>query len=182
MDQEQKTKLAEALSPKKNFDLKKAENDAEMMLAIYFLRKKQNESSSSGIFGYKTWWLSKDTSTFKALKKCFGADMFPISCYIRPDFIYNYIAMKPSHDEIDDAYKEIFPTMLGVNLSYHMPHEVSKIVQEKIREYHDKPPVRVKQIIKTLSDRLKSDSKMRNRVDVELFLDKELKKLQNGVK
>ena len=24
--------------------------------------------------------------------KCFGADKYPVSCYIRPDFIYNYIA------------------------------------------------------------------------------------------
>lgn len=178
IDPEQKAKLTEALSPKKNYDIK-AENDAEMMLAIYYLRKKHNESSSSGIFGYKTWWLSKDTATFKALTECFGRDLFPVSCYIRPDFIYNYIALKPTQDEIDNAYDEIFPTMLGVNLSYHMPSEVSRIVQEKIKEFHDKPPVRVKQILKTLSDRLKSDSKMRNRNDVELFLDKELKKLKN---
>ncbi len=179
VDPDQKKKLTEALSPKKNVDVK-AENDAEMMLAIYYLRAKQNESSTNGIFGYKTWWLSKDTSTYKALVKCFGNDQFPVSCYIRPDFIYNYIALKPSKDEIDNAYKDIFPTMLGVNLSYHMPPEVSKIVQEKIKEYHEKPPVRVKQILKNLSDRLKSDPKMRNRHSVELFLDEELKKIQNN--
>jgi len=180
VDPDQKAKLTEALSPrKKNQDIK-AENDAEMMLTIYYLRKKDNETSSSGIFGYKTWWLSKDTSTYKALTKCFGDNLFPVSCYIRPDFIYNYIALKPTHDEINDAYNEIFPTMLGVNLSYHMPNEVSKTVQKKIKEFHDKPPVRVKQILRTLSDRLKSDSRLRNRNDVELFLDKELGKLKNG--
>ena len=179
IDPDEKSKLTEELSSKKSYDIK-AENDAEMMLAIYHLRKKNNESSSSGIFGYKTWWLSKDTSTYKALIKCFGGAMFPVSCYIRPDFIYNYIALKPTTEEVNEAYNEIFPTMLGVNLSYHMPSEVSKIVQEKIKEFHDKPPVRVKQILKTLSDRLKSDPRLRNRNEVELFLDKELKKLRNA--
>lgn len=69
--------------------------------------------------------------------------------------------------------------MLGVNLSYHMPKEVSEAVQEKIKEYHSKPAVRVKQTLRTLSDRLKSDPTLKNRHSVELFLDNELSKLQD---
>jgi len=179
VNEEEKTKLTEVLSRKKDHDIK-AENDAEMILAIYYLRSKNGESSDSGIFGYKTWWLSKDTSTYRAVIESFGSDKYPVSCYIRPDFIYNYIALKPSSDEVDDAYNEIFPTMLGVNLSYHMPKEVSQVVQEKIKEYHSKPAVRVKQTLKTLSDRLKSDPTLKNRNSVELFLDAELSKLQDG--
>lgn len=179
VDPEEKSKLAEILSKKKSYDVK-AENDAEMMLAIYYLRKKQNESSSSGIFGYYTWWLSKDTVTYKALIKCFGTDTYPVSCYIRPDFIYNYIALKPTTEEVNKAYKEIFPTMLGVNLSYHMPPEVTLVVQEKIKEFHDKPAFRVKQILRNLSNMLKSDPHMRSKRTVELFLDEELRKIKNG--
>lgn len=179
VNEEEKAKLKEVLSHKKDYDIK-AENDAEMILAIYYLRNKNGESSDSGIFGYKTWWLSKDTATYKAVVQCFGNDKYPVSCYIRPDFIYNYIALKPTTEEVNNAYNEIFPTMLGVNLSYHMPKEVSQAVQEKIREYHSKPPVRVKQILKTLSDRLKSDPTLKNRNSVEHFLDTELSKLQDG--
>ena len=178
VNEEEKSKLAEVLSFKKDNDIK-AENDAEMILAIYFLRNKNGETSDSGIFGYKTWWLSKDTSTYRAVLKCFGADKYPVSCYIRPDFIYNYIALKPTSEEVNNAYNEIFPTMLGVNLSYHMPKEVSEAVQEKIKEYHLKPAVRVKQTLRTLSDRLKSDPSLKNRHSVELFLDNELSKLQD---
>ena len=58
-----------------------------------------------------------------------------------------------------------------------MPGEVSKIVQEKIKEYHDKPPVKVKQILKALSDGLKSDPRMRTGKTIELYLDSELRKL-----
>lgn len=183
IDEDEKAKLSENLSHKKSADHKKtadikAQNDAEMILAIYYLRNRNGETSSSGIFGYKTWWLSKDTSTYKAVVKCFGHDKYPVSCYIRPDFIYNYIALKPTSDEIDGAYNEIFPTMLGVNLSYHMPREVSQAVQEKIKEFHDKPSVRVKQTLKQLSDRLKSDPTIKNRKSVELFLDTEFKKIK----
>lgn len=174
-----KSKLTEVLKYKKNNDVK-AENDAEMILSIYYLRDKYRESSENGIFGYKTWWLSKDTSTYKAVNECFGIDKYPISCYIRPDFIYNYIALKPTTEEVNSAYTEIFPTMLGVNLSYHMPKEISDAVQEKIKEYHTKPKIRVKQTIKTLSDRLKTDPTIKNRKSVELFLDNELSKLKDG--
>ena len=173
-----KQKLTDILSRKKDADIK-AENDAEMILAIYYLRNKGNESSSTGIFGYKTWWLSKDTSTYKAVVKCFGSEKYPISCYIRPDFIYNYIALKPTEEEVNDAYDEIFPTMLGVNLSYHLPKEVSQAVQEKVKEFHNKSPLRVKQILRNLSDKLKSDPSLQNRNSVEHFLDKELRQLQD---
>lgn len=178
VDDAEKARLSEELSAKKTSDIK-AMNDAEMMLAIYALRKKNNESSSSGIFGYKTWWLSKDTSTYKAVVKCFGPDKYPVSCYIRPDFLYNYIALKPTKEEIDEAYDEIFPTMLGVNLSYHMPKDISEAVQKNIKSYRDKSPVRVKQILRSLSDRLKSDPSLRTQKSVELYLDKELKKLSS---
>lgn len=180
IDAAEKDRLTEVLKPKKNIDVK-AEADAEMILAIYYLRSKNQEESSNGIFGYKTWWLSKDTSTYRAVVEAFG-DKYPVSCYIRPDFIYNYIALKPSGEEIDSAYNEIFPTMLGVNLSYHMPKEVSQTVQQKIQDFHDKPPVRVKQILRSLTDRLKTDPTLRNRQSVELYLDQEMAKINNGGK
>lgn len=178
VDQNDKEKLTEVLSYKKDHDIK-AQNDAEMILAIYYLRNKGNESSDTGIFGFKTWWLSKDTSTYKAVLKSFGADKYPVSCYIRPDFIYNYIALKPNTEEVEEAYGEIFPTMLGVNLSYHMSKDVSQIVQEKIKEFHNKSPQRVKQILRNLSDKLKSDPTLQNRNSIEHFLDSELKQLQD---
>lgn len=176
IDEDEKTKLADKLEEKKLRAT--AESDADMILSIYYLRNKHNESSDSGIFGYKTWWLSKDTNTYWAVEEVLGKK-YPISCYIRPDFIYNYIALKPTTDEIVSSYGEIFPTMLGVNLSYHMPKEVSTTVKQKIKEFHDKPEIRVKQILKNLGEKLKSDPNLRNRHSVELFLDSEMKKLSN---
>lgn len=171
----EKAKLTEVLSTKKHSI--KADNDAEMILIIYYLRRKNNETSSTGIFGYKTWWLSKDTSTYKAVTEAFGSSKYSISCYIRPDFIYNYIALKPTTEEVNEAYKEIFPTMLGVNLSYHMPKEVSQVVQERINDFRNKEPYRVRQMLRNLSNKMKSDPTLRNKNSVRHFLDEELKKL-----
>ncbi len=177
VNEEDKKKLTETLKVRKVDEII-AENDAEMILAIYYLRVKHNETANSGIFGYKTWWLSKDTVTYRAVISTFGEERFPVSCYIRPDFLYNYIALTPKNDEIDEAYEKLFPSLLGVNLSYHMPKEVSETIQLRITEFKDKPPVRVKQIIKNLTDKLKSDPTVRNRKSVNLYLDEQLEKLK----
>ena len=175
IDENEKLQLTDKLEEKKG-NRSKAESDAEMILAIYHLRSKNNESSTTGIFGYKTWWLSKDTKTYSAVEEVFG-DKYPVSCYIRPDFIYNYIALRPSTQEVEEAYQEIFPTMLGVNLSYHMPNEVQDIVNERLEDFHDKENVRVKQILRNLGEKLKSDPSLRNRHSVELYMDSAIKEL-----
>jgi hypothetical protein len=178
IDQSEKDALTDRLKHRKKNDIR-AVNDAEMILSIYYLREKNNESSSSGIFGYKTWWLSKDTSTYKAVRETFGDAKYTVSCYIRPDFIYNYIALSPTTDEVRNAYQEMFPTMLGVNLSYHMPREVASAVQDKIKEFHLLPNVRIKQIVKRSIDRLKSDPTIKDRRSVESIFDEELKNDQD---
>lgn len=153
----------------------KAVNDAIMILTIYKLREKRNETANSGIFGYKTWWLSKDTSTYKAVQETFG-DKYNVSCYLRADFVYNYIALSPSQEEVNEAYDVIFPTMLGVNLSYHMSREVSLAVQKKIAEYHSLPNVRVQQIIQRSIERLKSEPSINSQFQVFKIFEEELKR------
>lgn len=177
IDEEEKSKLLDKLKGRKNFEVK-AETDTKLILAVYQLREKNNETATSGIFGYKTWWLSKDTSTYKAVTEAFGEEKFPISCYIRPDFIYNYITLTPKKAEVDEAYDRLFPTLLGVNLSFHLPKDVTSTIQVRIAEFGDKQPVQLKRILRQLSDKLKSDPKLRNKKAVTHFLDDELKKIK----
>lgn len=158
----------------------KAENDVNMILTIYKMREKFNEVQTTGIFGYKTWWLSKDTSTYRSVIKVLGEDNYPISCYMRPDFIYNYVALAPNKEQVDEVYKSLFPSLLGVNISYHIPKELSEIIQQRLAEFADKPAHRIKSIIRRLSEKLKSDPRIRNRESVSLFLDDELNKLKEG--
>jgi hypothetical protein len=152
----------------------KAQTDSKIILSIYKQREINNEISSTGIFGYKTWWLSKDTSTYKAVNNIFK-NKYSVSCYMRPDFLYNHIALAPKKAEIDLMYKQIFPSLMGVNLSFHLPKEVTDYVQEVIAEHNSKNPSRTKSIIRKLSEKLKSDPSYRNVNTVRLFLDEQLK-------
>ena len=174
ISEEEHLKLTERLQVNKSS--KKASTDSKIILSIYKLREKNNETATSGIFGYKTWWLSKDSTTYKAVSDLFG-DKYPVSCYIRPDFLYNHIALAPKKHEIDGLYKEVFPSLLGVNLSFHLPHEVTDFVQERIAEHGTKNPERLTSILSRLSEKLKSDPTVRNRKSVKLFLDEEFKNI-----
>lgn len=176
IDQDEVTTLSTALETSKGKP-KNAEKDVDLILTVYGLREKDNESSSTTVFGYKTWWLSKDSLTYKDLKRKFG-DKYPISCYIRPDFLYNYIALAPNKEEVDGLYEEIFPTLLGVNLSYHLPREINDYVTKVIGEHKDRNPKRVKSIIRRLTEDLKTNPNNRTRKHVKHFLDDELEKMK----
>lgn len=157
----------------------KAENDAAMILTIYKMREVFNEQQITGIFGYKTWWLSKDTKTYQSVISVLGEDKYPVSCYMRPDFIYNYIALSPNKQEVDEVYKNLFPSLLGVNISYHIPQELAELIQQRMIEFSDKPQHRLKAVMRRLSDKLKSDPKVRNRKELNHYLDEELAKLKD---
>ena len=115
----------------------------------------------------------------KAVTDVFG-DQYPVSCYIRPDFLYNYITLAPKKHEVDEMYKEVFPSLLGVNLSFHLPSEVTDFVQERIVEHGTKHPARLTAILARLSEKLKSDPNLRNRKSVKSFWDEEQKRLEEA--
>jgi len=177
ISEEEQLNLTERL--KENKSPKRSKTDSKIILTIFKLREKNNETANSGIFGYKTWWLSKDSTTFKAVTDVFG-DKYPVSCYIRPDFLYNYITLAPKKPEVDEMYKEIFPSLLGVNLSFHLPVEVTDFVQERIVEHSNKSPARLTAILAKLSEKLKSDPNLRNRKSVKSFWDEEQKRLEEA--
>jgi len=153
--EEELDKLVSQLAPIKGSE-KKARTDAWQILSIYAMREKYNEVSDTGIFGYKTWWLSKDTNTFASVKKVLK-ERYPTSCYIRPDFLYNYISLSPNQSEVDSTFKELFPTMLGVNLSYHLPDHITSKIKSRINEHSSLKSERASAILRRLTEEIKSD-------------------------
>jgi hypothetical protein len=151
-------------------------SDARLILTIYALRKARNESDAAGIFGFQTWWLSKDVSTQKAVIEVFK-DKYKVSCYIRPDFLYNYISLSPTQSDVDAAYQELFPSLLGVNISFHLPQDVIAFVQEKTREHAGKNPARLKALLRQLAEQLKVDPKCRTRTYVKSYFEDRLQEL-----
>ena len=133
----------------------KAKTDASLILTIYALRKIRGEEKSS-LEGYKTWWLSSDTVTHRTVAEVFRGK-YPVSCYMRPDFLYNYISFTPPIDAVEKVYQDTFPNLLGVQISNHIPRSISSSIRELIKDHSDKLDGRVKAKIRSLIDDLKTN-------------------------
>lgn len=168
--------LTEELTESKQ-SKEKAHTDAKLMLMIYKLREINDESESKTVFGYKTWWLSQDINTYKAIQSLFE-NRYNVNCYMRADFLYNYIALAPKKNEIDNMFKEVFPSMMGINLSFHMPKEICSHINKSIVEHKESSPTRIKRAIRNYTEKLmttdtKNSKKLKSYFDEEL--DKSLK-------
>lgn len=155
-----------------------AENDARTILSIYAMRERDNESGAAGIFGFKTWWLSKDTLTFRAVSTCFK-DKHLVSCYLRPDFLLNYIALSARRGQATKVFDQMFPTLIGVSLSHHVSKELSHGVHEAIDKHRALSPSRVRAIMGSLSTQLMTDGCPKG-ARLEEFLEEEFKKSGKG--
>ena len=177
-DKAEVERLYEVLKRQKTHQ-QQARSDANLILTIFAIREKNNERADGGIFGYRTWWLSKDTVTQRAVNEAFR-NKYPTSCYIRPDFLHNYICLTPSSAEIDSAYHELFPTLLGVNISFNLPGEVIDVIHKQLREHKDKNVARLTSVLRMLTDKMKVDPTIRtNRGFVQHYLEGELSKISS---
>lgn len=174
IDSEIQEKLTEELTHSKGGMSKKAEVDAKLILSVYALREKNKETKETSIFGYRTWWLSKDTTTFRIVKKVL-TQKYHESCYIRPDFLYNYIALAPKEEEVKEVYDDLFPSLLGVNLSYHLPNDVAENVQKSINDHKELPNYRKQATLRRYTEKLKSDSNLRKKKNLDAFFEQEFK-------
>ncbi len=145
----------------------KAQADARLILTIYALRSSRGETRSS-LDGYKTWWLSSDTSTHRAVSTLFGSK-YPVSCYMRPDFLYNYVSFTPPKENIAGVYADTFPNLLGVQISNHIPPNIAAEVRNLIGEHKQKSDGRVKAKVRQLADKLKSGNDLDYTEKLESF-------------
>ncbi|MCK4486346.1 MAG: hypothetical protein KAU38_06205, partial [Desulfobacterales bacterium] len=169
LDMDDLKKLTDELSKYKPSE-RQARTDAKTALNVYALREKYNERGEAGIFGYQTWVLSKDTITQKAVTNCFG-NKYCTSCYIRPDFVYNYISLAPNYDEVTKIFDTMFPTLPGISVSHHVPGEICDIVHESVKEHSEKDPARIRAILRDLTDKLKTDPNAINVHQLRHYLD-----------
>jgi len=176
IDNEELSRLTEKLAELKN-SKEKAKNDAVLMLMVYKQRELNNEDDGKDIFGFKTWWLSKDIFTYKAIKGLFG-NKYTVNCYMRSDFLYNYISIAPKRKEVDKMFKEVFPSMLGINLSYHLPKEICNHINKSINEHAEKSPTMIKRVLRNATEKLMSTN-TKSTKKLTSYFDDELKKELN---
>ena len=147
----------------------RARNHADVMLTVHALREQGNELATTGIFGYKTWWLSSDVTTQQAAVVVTG-NKYGRSCYIRPDFLYDYISFAPTKGQIDQAFQNIFPSLLGVNISFALPDDVTKMIHKFVKEHAEQSDTRMKAILRELADDLKENTEKQNAAYASEFL------------
>lgn len=147
--------LAEHLKEIKS-ERKLAENDATMVFAVYGRRKALKESSTVTQFGYRTWWLTGESRilghTRDIVKRHSGAWYL-----MRPEFILNFIALSPTTAQVREAYKNIFPTILGIRLAGRMREDVFHDLMAKVKEANSLEEGRRQALAVDMSNRLKGD-------------------------
>ena len=175
IDADEENRLYEELKKHKPTG-QQARNDAKQLLTVYAVRERNDEHSVSGVYGYNTWWLTTDTVSQRALENISNRTNRHLrsSPYIRSDFLYNYIYLAPSKKQVDEAYKEIFPTLLGVNISYHIPPDVGAAIQEYIKKHESLAGTpRLSGILRDLGQKLRSDPALWTRERVESWFDQQ---------
>jgi hypothetical protein len=76
---------------------------------------------------------------------------------MRPDFLHNYIVLAPSVSQANETFERVFPTMLGVNISFRVPPEIRDRVSGLVKEHGELNSGRVKATIRRMTDKLKSE-------------------------
>lgn len=157
--------------------LKKTENqaffDAQTILTVYALRRKYNEAGSNEGFGYKTWWLSKDTTTYKAVMNCYKNDHH-VSCYLRPDFLLNFVTLSANQRQANRVFDSMFPTLVGLSISHHVTSEVCEAVNQAISNHKGLSPARVRATIGSMTTKLMTHELQQKSKQLKHFLDTEL--------
>jgi hypothetical protein len=150
------SKIAEYLKPQKSAPAL-AQNDALMVLAVYGRRAKTGESNKPTVFGYHTWWLTGETKILQHTRDL--VSKYGARYMMRPEFLLNFIAMSPKLAQVRAAYKNTFPSLLGVRLANRVKDDVYQDMMAKVKDAACLEPGRVEAMVSGLSDKLKSDFK-----------------------
>lgn len=132
-----------------------AYNDALQVLRIYARRENGGEHGRGNPFGFRSWWLTKETAVLSAAGPIIAKKRAQF--WMRPEFVLNYIALAPSKQKIMESYQTVFPSLLGVRLSNRLRPEVVAEYEARIREAAALSEARARAVVVELSDRLKSD-------------------------
>lgn len=154
-DDEEITNLTQKIKGDKKDDERLARNDAMLALAVYGRRNARQETSRVSEFGYRTWWLTGEKRILKHTG--YLVDKYGTRYMMRPEFILNFISIVPSTAEIKRTYRNVFPNLLGMQLSRRIdPNELDKVL-EQVAKAQELEPGRREAEMAHISDKLKGD-------------------------
>lgn len=131
-------------------------NDALMAYAVYAQRRRSKESAMYDGFGFRTWWLTKESQILNhtgALVVKEGG----VPYIMRPEFILNFITLAPKAAHVRNAFRELLPTTVGLQLGQHLKPETMHQLLSGTEEWASLSPERVSVMIGDRVNRLKFD-------------------------
>lgn len=133
-----------------------AYNDALMAYATYAYRKAKEETGIYDGFGFRTWWLTKETHIIgltNQLVKSEGG----IHYVMRPEFILNFIALSPKAADARKIFKSILPTTAGIQLGKHLPSNIMHKLLDSTKEWSELSPERISVLLSEKANELRFD-------------------------
>lgn len=131
-------------------------NDALMAYATYAQRRKNQESGIYDGFGFRTWWLTKETHVLSFSKSLIDSEG-GAPYIMRPEFILNFVSLAASAENVRKSFTELLPTTAGLQLGKHLSSETMHQLMGSAEEWGDRPPERISMMITERIDKLKHD-------------------------
>lgn len=130
-------------------------NDALMTYSVYAQRRKGGESAIYDGFGFRTWWLTKETRVVGLTAELVRAEGVPY--IMRPEFILNFVALAPRAADVRKSFVELLPTTAGLQLGRHLSGETMHELLRDTVEWARLTPERVGVLLSEKANRLKYD-------------------------
>jgi hypothetical protein len=158
VDQAKVKSLAEQLSFARSYDKHPnlSQNDALMVFATYAHRKANNESAIYDGFGYRTWWLTKETHIL-SFTGLLVSQEGGVPYVMRPEFLLNFVAFAAKASDVRKAFSELLPTTVGLQLGQHLKQDVMNKLLDSVQEWDDLSPERITVKISDMVNKLKHD-------------------------
>ena len=143
VDQAKITALADQLSYARSYDKHPnlSQNDALMVYATYAHRRANNESANYDGFGYRTWWLTKETHILNFTRQLVNKES-GVPYIMRPEFLLNFIVFAAKASDARKAFSDLLPTTVGLQLGQHLKQEVMNELLDSIQKWDDLTPER----------------------------------------
>jgi len=140
--------------PEKHADL--SYNDALMVYATYAQRRRLDEAGIYDGFGFRTWWLTKETQILSLTGEIVHSEG-GVPYIMRPEFLLNFIALAPRAADVRKAFASLLPTTAGLQLGQHLSADVMHGLMRDVHEWHERTPERVSVMLSERVNRLKHD-------------------------
>lgn len=131
-------------------------NDALMVYATYAQRHKNNEVGIYDGFGFRTWWLTKETRVL-GLTGAVVQSQGGVPYIMRPEFILNFVALAPKAADVRKAFNNLLPTTAGLQLGQHLRPEDMHALLRDAADWARLTPERVSVMMSERVNRLTHD-------------------------